>query len=361
MYDIHADKPGFAQESEGLPQTSLSELTSSKRDRQVRLSPLAVISGRVLDDSDRPMRGTGITLLSSTVQAGRRVLRTTRHVTTDDQDEYRFWNVDPRRYYVKASGQGGGNLLSGTLSAVRLPLGDSFDPQYPDGGKTATSSSPLNVTAGMQVKFDFRLKLLPAFEVRGRLTNTLPGAAIDFTLLVNGEEVRAAPDLYNAQTGAFVFQDVVSGSYVLRAAQNGQAGEARFAVDGANIDRVEIAMAPFADTPVSIHFEGTPPVPAGRDPRLERSIRAVSNCIVSLTEELPPGSMRGAVGAYMSEGALKGMAAGQNQLSVLCFGGYVRSVTAGGGRTFLKILYSPLLLALCRRRWKFPQYMAAAF
>ncbi|HYA16369.1 MAG TPA: carboxypeptidase-like regulatory domain-containing protein [Bryobacteraceae bacterium] len=326
-YSLNAQKAGFANivAAGGLRPTFV-ELKSSTQNVVVRLAPLGVITGKVVDDDGEPMRGVGINAISSTVENGQRVTSVGRTVNTDDRGMYRLWNLMPGRYYLKATGQGGGTLLFTTNNAARLEVGDSFAPTYSGGGKTMEAARPVEIAAGTRATADFHLKLEPAFEIRGTVRNFTPRIQIAFGILINGEEVGVRPDRFNAETGAFQFNDVVSGSYILRATQGDNSGEVAVNIAGADAANVALTLYPRIDIPVTTHFLDAAPanVPHPQDDPDDFEPGAMQDvCNVWLNSDRRP------VPLFTENGALHKVQAGQYRVSLNCLGGYVRSALAG--------------------------------
>jgi uncharacterized protein (DUF2141 family) len=324
-YTLRAEKPGYTLATAGP--SNFVDLQSSTEGIRINLSPLGVISGKVVDENGEPMRGVGINALSVKVQDGLRQTNSERNVRTDDRGEYRLWNLSPGKYYLRAVGQGGVNMLTATGNAARVELGDSFAPVYFGGGRTLDSANPVEVRSGTQATADFRLKLEPAFEVRGELRNYDPREAISFAMVINGEEVSVGLDRFNRETGAFVIQDVVSGNYVLRAFQANSVGEALFRVSEADVVNVAVALSPPVDIPIRVRY--TNPEPATEKSPVIDDDERVPNCTASLIEELPDASARVAHPVSPEDGYLRNVVPGNHRVLIGCFGAYVRSALAG--------------------------------
>jgi len=333
-YMVRAQKPGFgASETAGVRFGAI-ELNSSKEDVRITLSALGVITGKVVDQNGEPMRGVGIKALSSSVQDGLRQTRTERTVTTDDHGEYRMWDLPPGKYYLKAAGQSGGSLLFAIENAARLDVGDSFAPAYSGGGQTMNSTMPVEIGAATRATGDFRLKLEPAWRISGTLRNYSPRESVSLALVIAGEEVPVVPDRFNSNTGAFEFKDVVSGSYVLRAFQGDQSGEAAVSVAGTDAVGVILPLYAPVDMPVMVRFTNSaPPAPhgglVGDSDDDEYRLVARDGCMVSLNAEQSNGSIRPPSIVFMRDNFLRKVSPGKYRISIHCFEGYVRSALAG--------------------------------
>jgi protocatechuate 3,4-dioxygenase beta subunit len=339
-YSVSAQKTGYEF---GLPAvsrlgTGMVDLQSPVEDVRVALSAYGDITGKVLDDHGEPMRGVSIHALSSQVVDGLTQTRSVRTVNTDDRGQYRISSLSPGKYFLKATGQGGANLLSGAANTARLDVGDSFAPVYFGGGVTVGSASPVEISSGTHATADFVLKIEPAWRLRAMLRNFNPREQVTFTLVIAGEEVPAGPDRANSETGALEFKDVVSGAYILRAVQSNATGEVAVNLAGADTENAVLVLYPAVDIPVTVRF--TNPVGqaftrAAKRPRLadddndDDDIGVPADvCNVFLTP-LQNGSARAVNPVLGEDGILHNVVAGKQRVSIQCFDGYVRSALEG--------------------------------
>jgi hypothetical protein len=338
---VSAQKPGYAFGAPPVSRlgTGMVDLQSSVDDVRVARSAYGDITGKVVDDHGEPMRGVSVHALMSQVVDGLKQTRSVRNVNTDDRGQYRISNLSPGKYFLKATGQGGANLVTGAANSARLDVGDSFAPVYFGGGGTAGSANPVEIASSTHAAADFRLKIEPAWRIRATLRNFNPREQVTFSLVINGEEVSAGPDRANAMTGAIEFKDAVSGAYILRAAQGNMTGEVAVNVAGADTENAVLALNPAVDIPVTVRF--TNPVaqaparaakrlhPAGDDDD-DDVAEHPSDCNVFLTAEHRnggAGAMNSAV--FVQNGMLHNVVAGKQRVSIQCFDGYVRSALAG--------------------------------
>ncbi len=340
-YSVSAQKPGYESggASVAVARSRMIDLQSSVEDLRVGLAAFGDITGKVVDDHDEPMRGVSINLVTSQVVDGLRQNKSVRTVNTDDRGQYRFWNLSPGKYFLRATGQGGGNVLSGAANAARLDVGDSFAPIYFGGAKTVGSASPVEVSSGSHATADFRLQIEPAWRIHATLRNANPRENVTFALVINGEEVGAGPDRSNRDTGAIEFKDVVAGVYVLRADQGTMSGEVAVNVAGADAENAVLTLYPAADIPVTVRFTNpvaqAPAKPAKRrvadddDDGDEDSEVRSDQCMVYLSAISLDGSARPARTVVMQDGVLHDVMAGKHRVSIQCFDGYVRSALAG--------------------------------
>ncbi len=103
-YTISAKKPEFTVvEADRNELSSAIQLKSSVNNVQLKLAPLGVITGTITDQDGLPLPGISVLGLSSQITDGIRHIKSDRTATTDDRGVYRFWNLAPGQYYLKAA------------------------------------------------------------------------------------------------------------------------------------------------------------------------------------------------------------------------------------------------------------------
>jgi hypothetical protein len=140
----------------------------------LRLTPMAGIYGRVLDESGEPVRYANVMLYRQGDQDGLHRIQSRDRDTTDDQGFYEFSSVAPGKYFVSASGA--------PWYAVNAPHGDgnapvlvdrSFDVVYPttyyNGAIDSDAAAPIALRGGEHVQMDLHLNPVPALHVIFRI------------------------------------------------------------------------------------------------------------------------------------------------------------------------------------------------
>jgi carboxypeptidase family protein len=245
------------------------------------------INGIVVDDFGDPVQGLRVRLWQTSVADGRRVLTTTffSH-PTDDRGQYRAYRVPPGRYFVSVDDPAG--VLSEPKLTADMPV------FYP---RTVTPAEALEIEigpqqemAGVNVVFNPRRQA----RVRGFVVNAAgqphKATVTLMTAFRAGEpSMPARTAASNQTTGAFEFENVAPGDYVLRV--NGQGpgnlpgippvarpgsapaefGAQRIWVRGDDPAPITVRTSPPSSIAGRIEFEGKP---AGMDLR-QISIMAV--------------------------------------------------------------------------------------
>lgn len=327
-YNVNAQKPEFTPDFDPANPPRAIELSASVSSVRVALSPLGVITGKIVDQDGLPEPGINVVCLTSQVQDGQRQVRADRNVTTDDRGVYRFWNLAPGRYYVKAAGNGGGTAQ--TIGDNNGFTGDeAFAPAYFGGGNTLASAMPIEIGPGAEISADFAINVEPAFRVRGTLGNFVSRHAVTFQLRTGDDDVSAIRATVNGETGRFqLITPVVPGTYVLRATQDANVAEAPLTVRAADTNEVSMVLSPPVDIPVETRFAGTPVT----IPTFEG--RQTGSCVPQLhpTSALAAADALPAIGRFgrnSGDNPLPGVQPGRYRVSIGCFGAWARSAVSG--------------------------------
>ena len=131
---------------------------------KLRLIHPASISGHVYDSDGEPVAEVNVHLLRQGRNLGTPVLLNYRGGTTDDRGEYRISEIDPGRYYLRASASDAGQF--GGFGADQEKLVE----QYYRGVREAKDATAVHVRGGESLTgLDFHLVSEPAVGVRGQI------------------------------------------------------------------------------------------------------------------------------------------------------------------------------------------------
>jgi Carboxypeptidase regulatory-like domain len=234
-YYAHAEKPGFAAAGILVP------VGPSKEDVILRLQPLGVIHGTVLDGDNHPLENATIQVLSTATEAGRRKVRVEQTVATDDRGQYRLANLRPGHYYIRAAG------WQGSPQAKAGDAHQTFAPVYYGGSSDVASATPQTVDAGGDVTADFTVTLEPAYAIRGHITGFSSLVELNVELLGAADGLSTAPITFDPLTGVFQASNVAPGSYLVRATQGEgdqrTRGEQDVEVSASDVNDVMVTMA----------------------------------------------------------------------------------------------------------------------
>lgn len=311
-YYANGEKPGFT------PAGLNVMVGPSREDVVLRLPPLGVVKGKVVDANGDPLENALIQLLPLSLDNGRRKAHIEAAVSTDDRGEYRLPGLAAGRYLVRAAGWQG--------SVANQPnASETFAPVYYGGATDLASAAPLTVDPGREVTADFSVSLETAYRIRGSLASYSALLPAKVELLGAEGGLSVAPIALNAATGAFQISNVAPGSYLLRATQGegDQRLRAEQAVEVASTDLFDVVL-PLAHAVVvkgivrTAGVSGAVPSPPGC------SVDLIPTA-VSVSDEPALESMTGDEGEFEFAGVLPG----RYSLRTDCANGYIASVHAG--------------------------------
>jgi hypothetical protein len=193
---------------------------------------------------------------------------------------------------------------------------------------------------------DLNLSMQPAYKIRGSLGNFVPRRTVKFELLNGDEDVSASRVSVNGDTGTFEIQDVLPGTYTVRATQADTSAELPVSVGRENVNGFALQLSPPVD--IQIHQQLTNSQKESEDGTpLSQRVAEGGQCNVVLH---PPGRRAG--GTYVAGPAASRLAAhgederllssvlpGTYRAAFECYGVYARSVTFGTQ----DLLVNPLL------------------
>jgi hypothetical protein len=240
-YEITLRKPQF--ESDEPRRVAIGP---SREHVELRITPLSVVEGTVVDSSRTPLPAVTVELLRMQIRDGFRTVGQDRSVSTDDRGRYRLWNLKPGKYYLRAAGRSGGTFTTLGDSLPRLGWDESAPLTYYGGAHTIAAATAIVVTAGQQIEANLTLATEPAFRIRGTVSNASSDQLVRFHLLTTPEDQLSVRALYSSKTGRFDIPEVVPGLYRLRATQEGperRRGEVEVRVGTADVNDVTLSLA----------------------------------------------------------------------------------------------------------------------
>ena len=139
----------------------------------LRLSPFAVLSGKVLDEAGDPVRHGTVSLYVEDHGAGFGRIRQGRSMQTDDQGEYEFSNLRPGTYFVAVNATPWYAIHPASFDEhgqrTTPTVDQSLDVAYPvTYYKDATEpdeASPIPVRGGDRLEADIHLSPVPALHL----------------------------------------------------------------------------------------------------------------------------------------------------------------------------------------------------
>jgi hypothetical protein len=199
------------------------------RDLAIKLTPGAVIAGRIVDQDGEPMAGVSVTVLRYMFMDGERRLQPQESTMTNDLGEYRIFGLQPRSYYLSAQVRGGGTIPSvrGGMGFVMADgeMEESFGNLYYPGVTDATNASSIEVRAGEEFRADMTVVPMRTYRVSGRVLDNLGEPAKGGNVMLmnrgSGTFMPAGMSMISGgqgpRDGRFEMRGVAPGSYTLTA------------------------------------------------------------------------------------------------------------------------------------------------
>jgi protocatechuate 3,4-dioxygenase beta subunit len=234
----------------------------------LKLTPQAVISGRITDEDGDPVTRVQIVSYQSRYFNGKRSMVPTGGLTNIGADgSFQVVGLAAGRYYVGATDiqalmGNGQNELPG-----RKGPQESYVTTYYPNGTDVSRAAPIDVTSGAEVRgIEIRLQKAQVFRVHG----TVAGGSVTNTGLQlvpqdAGDVMGFLPRGVNMvrADGTFDFQRVLPGTYMIRSQVIRVNGDnaplysrQMVTVSNANIDNLEVALVPGGELSGKITIEG---------------------------------------------------------------------------------------------------------
>jgi len=162
----------------------------------LKLTPSAVISGRVTTKDEQPLEGVHIRVLAQQNLEGRIVWADSQNLTvTDEEGEFRVAGLQAGTYYVAANQSGTTPSQKGVVNAREQVFASVF---Y-SGVSDMSSATAIEIAPGQEVEANFTLSAEPVYQVSGSLTGAVnvasglvfarkAGEDIDFTETANFQD-----------------------------------------------------------------------------------------------------------------------------------------------------------------------------
>jgi len=179
-FALNGAKRGFVPGAyEQHEQYSTAIVTGKALDTEhllLRLTPLAVISGRILDEAGEAVRNGPVTLFEESHSGGmNRIVRSSTD-TTDDQGTYEFPGLTPGNYFVSADARpwyavhpASSGETRGSRPDTDRKLDVAYLTTYYGGATEPEDATPIEVKGGDHVQADVQLSPVPALRIVFRI------------------------------------------------------------------------------------------------------------------------------------------------------------------------------------------------
>jgi hypothetical protein len=166
-WSLTAERKGYLRQVYGQRDlnigTNSSVITGPKGASENLLLPMhqpAAISGKVVDERGEPVPGAIIHLLVQTISSRKQVM-IRKVVATDDQGDYRLFDLPPTTCYLSA-------VVPNPMGVISETAG--FVPQYYSNTADARSAAPIQLKPGAEFVANFAL-----WRARGGVSVTVDG------------------------------------------------------------------------------------------------------------------------------------------------------------------------------------------
>ena len=139
----------------------------------LRVTPSAVLAGRVLDENGDPARGATISVYREDRYSGASRIRRIRSAQTDDQGAYEVPRLDTGTYFISVQAHpwyavhppSAGDGTAGPAPQVDTSLDVAYPVTYYGDVTEADEAAPIPVRAGDRLQADIHLNPLPALHL----------------------------------------------------------------------------------------------------------------------------------------------------------------------------------------------------
>jgi Carboxypeptidase regulatory-like domain len=250
VYGAHgAQRPGAALSLD--PGQRLADIV-------LRMSPQAVIAGRVVDEDGDPAPNIQLQLLRYSYRKGKRKLEPWENSSTNDLGEYRLFGLSPGTYYLSATPNEGPRPETGR---------QGYAPTYYPGTSDSTGATALELLPGTLLRgVEITLMKTRTIRLRGRVVDTAGTATMGVNVMLTPREDPVS--MFGPQSSAnmdsqgnFEFPNVVPGAYLVQASKQAGANKiyaATQAVDarGNDVENIVLELAPAAELKGYLRVEG---------------------------------------------------------------------------------------------------------
>ncbi len=295
-YSVSAQKPGYFSQQEllrgGAPPVEVGPKSNSTI---VKLTPEAILSGKVTTTSGVPLEHVSLHLNYIEIREGRRRWDFKGIAMTDEDGRYRFANLRPGDYYLSAAPY---TPLPDTVLEPDEPPKAGYAGAYYPGVPDLASASPLQLAAGEQSEANLTLSEVPVYAISGTVSGYAPNQGVALQVFdQSGVQVDQGIQ-FSAENGRFDVHPLAAGNYVIKAFSSlgpnqTVRAEARTTLT-ADLHNLHLALAPAPSIPVVVQMD-----PAAQRPKNAAAFRSSANAGPPVTVRLT-GAGPGTNEAYAS-------------------------------------------------------------
>lgn len=282
VYFASAECPGFQPLRIPVPIRVAEE--QSVENVAVQLTPLGVISGRVLDENGDPMAQMSVQALSETFVRMGRQMASGGMTQTNDLGEYRIFDLTAGRYFLMASNS---SLSTGTNGRLHTdPIETAYVATWFPGVPDSSEATANQLAAGGEIGgIDIRMRKVRVYHIRGKALAPGSQGRLDATIWVEpcGPSGAASGNsgLYSPilQDGAFDASGIVPGTWCATINQmtdntHGFYARQMVTVTDRDVNNVTLTVAPTAEIHGQVLVDGDAPT---KPPQLSVQLEPLEN------------------------------------------------------------------------------------
>jgi hypothetical protein len=218
----------------------------------LRLTPLALIAGKIIDESGDPVRHANVTLYRENHSGGMNRVVGAGGALTDDQGSYEFPSLTPGNYFVSvrakpwyavhpvvSSADGTRNAAPGVAPSLDV----AYPTAYYNGTTDAADATAIPIKGGDHLQIDVRLSPVPALHLLFHVADEQQGFIWPnfYKRVFDSEEHVQAEGTQRVAPGVYELTGVPAGKYIVRRRERStnqlvQAVEMELVKDGQELD-----------------------------------------------------------------------------------------------------------------------------
>jgi hypothetical protein len=211
-------KPGFFSENDfqsgASRQTEMVTTGPNSSPVVLQLIPEGIIYGRISQEEGEPIEGLPVSLLSQSLQNGKKTWEQRHGAVTDEDGKFRIAELPPGTYYLSVGPSRNPVTFPSRLSqpgAQGIPL-----VYYPAGSELAAASL-ISISPGKKFEADFTLSPQPFYRVSGTIAGYTPSQSVNLQLRNSLGISLPYGYRFDSASGTFRIPWVPAGAYTLQA------------------------------------------------------------------------------------------------------------------------------------------------
>jgi hypothetical protein len=256
-YQLTVERAGYVRYEPG----AIVDLSPSRTRAGivVKMTPEALISGRILDEDGDPFPNAAVLLCRWNIAERRRQQQCNGVASAGPDGSFVIGNLPAGRYYLAGQDLKHVSSVSQRELPGRKGPEESYVTTYYPGVDDLSGAVALDLTAGAQIRgMDFRLRRSRVFRIAGKVLQPR-GTLATISLLSKDQDGASARNSVQAATGVFEFNRLLPGAYIVLASAGNAFGRQVVTISGRSVEDVVIQLARGPDVDVRFRTEGSRP------------------------------------------------------------------------------------------------------